>query len=258
MLTYDLSKTEAVNHAVVQTASDEPGAVVTGFDYKPSSPKSSVVATEVFVYDPDILEQALGVLHARHRSDDDNDTGLGDFGDVLIPYLMEHHTVVAHPLTGYWRDVGRPESFLRAHRDLINGKVDLFDDRDWPMLGYTTTRVAAQVRAGAELVDSLVSPGCDISGRVVRSVLGPGVTVEAGAQVIDSVLFEDVTVRRDAFVGTAIVDHLVEFGAGSRVGVETGTRLPEPDAISIVGRQSTIAPRVQLPAGSSLEPGTTA
>lgn len=258
MLTYDLSKTEAVHHAVVQTASDEPGAVVTGFDYKPSSPTSSLVATEVFVYDPAILEQALGVLHAQHSSGDDNDTGLGDFGDVLIPYLMEHHTVVAHPLTGYWRDVGRPESFLRAHRDLINGRVDLFDDRDWPMLGYTTTRVAAQVRDGAELVDSLVSPGCDIAGRVVRSVLGPGVTVEAGAQVVDSVLFEDVTVRRDAFVGTAIVDHLVEFGAGSRVGVETGTRLPDPDAISIVGRQSVIAPRVQLPAGSYLEPGTTA
>ena len=64
--------------------------------------------------------------------------------------------------------------------------------------------------------------------------------------------------RRDAFVGTAIVDHLVEFGAGSRVGVETGTRLPDPDAISIVGRQSVIAPRVKLPAGSYLEPGTTA
>lgn len=259
MLTYDLSKTEASNHAVVETASGEPGAPVTSFDYKPAIPKTSVVATEVFVYDPLILEEALGILHARHSvAEDDNDTGLGDFGDVLIPYLMEHHTVVAHPLKGYWRDVGRPESFLRAHRDLINGKVDLFDHPDWPMLGYTTTRMAAHVRPGAELVDSLVSPGADIAGKVVRSVLGPGVTVEAGAEVVDSVLFEDVTVRRDAFVGTAIVDHLVEFGAGSRIGVETGTRLPDPDTISIIGRQSVIAPRVELPGGSYLEPGTTA
>lgn len=259
MLTYDLTKAEAENHAVVTTASDEPGAAVTSFQYKPSRPDSSVVATEVFVYDPDILEDALGVLHGRlsHTADDD-DTGLGDFGDALIPYLLEHYTVVAHPLTGYWRDVGRPESFLPAHRELITGKLDIFDDRDWPILGYTTNRVAARIRSGAELVDSLVSPGCDIQGRVVRSVLGPGVAVEAGAEVVDSVLFEDVVVRRGAFVGTAIVDHLVEFGGGCRVGVETGTRLPEPDAISLIGRQSTIAPRAQLPAGSVLEPGTTA
>lgn len=259
MLTYDLSKTEARHHAVVETGSSEPGAMVTSFAYKPATPSGSVVATEVFVYDPRILAEALGDLHARHSGDDgDDDTGLGDFGELLIPYLVEHHTVVAHPLTGYWRDVGRPESYLRAHRDLLAGAVDLFDDPRWPMLGLTTTRMAGQVRAGAEIVDSLVSPGCDVSGRVVRSVLGPGVTVEAGACVVDSVLFDDVTVRRGAFVGTAIVDEHVEFGAGSRLGLESGARLPDPDAISLVGRESLVAPRVEIGPGARLEPGTTA
>lgn len=258
MLTYDLSKSEASNHAVVQTDSPRAGARVTAFDYKPSSPASSVVATEVFAYDPEILQEALGVLHTEHSGDDDADTGLGDFGEVLIPYLMKHHTVVAHPLTGYWRDVGRPESFLRAHRDLIAGKVDLFDDPTWPVLGLMTTRAAGAVRAGAHVEDSLVSPGCDVAGTVVRSVLGPGVRVEAGATVVDSVLFQDVRVGADAFVGTAIVDHHVEIGAGARLGVESGTRLPDPDAISLVGRESVIGAGVHLPPGSRLEPGTTA
>lgn len=258
MLTYDLSKTEARHHAVVETASSGPGAAVTSFSYKPATPGGSVVATEVFVYDPQVLAETLGELHARHSSDDgDDDTGLGDFGEVLIPYLVEHDTVVAHPLTGYWRDVGRPESYLRAHRDLIAGSVDLFDDPRRPVLGLTSTREAGRVRAGAEIVDSLVSPGCDIAGRVVRSVLGPGVRVEAGACVVDSVLFDDVTVRRGAFVGTAIVDQGVDVGAGARLGVETGTRLPDPDAIGLVGRDIVVASRVEIGPGARLEPGTT-
>jgi len=104
----------------------------------------------------------------------------------------------------------------------------------------------------------MISPGCEISGRVVRSVLGPGVVVEAGAEVVDSVLFEDVTVRKDAFVGTAIVDHRVEFAAGSRLGVETGRPLPTDDDISLVGRESVVGRGAQVEGGARLEPGTTA
>lgn len=260
IVTYDLSKKEAGNHATVIAESDEPGARVTEFDYKPSSPQTSTVATEVFVYDPDVLMRALGELHNEHSSEADvGDTGLGDFGETLVPWLVENEHVVAYPLKGYWRDIGRPDSFLRAHRDLLAGRVDVFDDPTRPVYGLTTNRKGAHVRAGGEVEDSLVSPGCEISGRVVRSVLGPGVRVEAGAEVVDSVLFEDVVVRKNAFVGTAIVDHRVEFAAGSRLGVETGSSsLPADDDISMVGRDSRVGGGVELPAGSRLEPGTTA
>lgn len=260
LLTYDLSKTEAVHHAVLDIAGDpaEPGAVVTGVEYKPSSPRSSIVATEVFVYDPDVLQRTLGILHADDESSEAGDTGLGDFGDKLLPYLIEHGRVVSHPLEGYWRDLGRPASYLRAHRDLVAGRMDVFDDRRWPIVGVNLTRPGAIVRESGQIVDGVVSPGCDVSGRVVRSVLGPGVVVEEGAEVVDSVVFEDVTIGRGAFVGTAIVDHLVTIEPGARVGVETGRRLPTEDDITLVGRESTVGGGADLPAGSRLEPGTTA
>lgn len=260
ILTYDLSKTEAVHHGVVEVedgATDTPGARVTGFANKPSRPSSSLVATEVFAYEPNSLMEALGLLHHDDDSTPEGDTGLGDFGDKLLPHLIEHGHVVAHPHRGYWRDLGRPDSYLRAHRDLVAGRVDVFDDPERPMLGGGETRPAALFRAGAQLSESLVSPGSDVAGTVIRSVLGPGVVVEEGATVVDSVLFEDVVCRRDSFVGTAIVDHRVEIGAGARLGVETGTHLPVADDISIVGQDSRIGAGVHLPAGTRCEPGTT-
>lgn len=260
VLSYDLSKTEAVNHAVLEIAGDPtvPGARITGMEYKPTKAKSSIVATEVFAYKPDVLAQVLEELHNDDDESEAGDTGLGDFGDKLLPYLIEHGTVVSHPHTGYWGDAGRPESFLRAHRELITGEVDVFDDPDWPLLGATTNRPAARIHSSADFVDSLVSPGCDIKGRVVRSVLGPGVIVEEGAEVVDSVLAEDVTVRSGAFVGTAIVDHRVEVGKGARIGVETGKRLPVEEDISLVGRDTVLDTRTVIDGGARLEPGTTA
>ncbi|MDO5626878.1 MAG: sugar phosphate nucleotidyltransferase [Mobilicoccus sp.] len=261
LLSYDLSKVEASHHAVLHTADGTgttPGSRVTGFDDKPSRAATSIVATEVFAYDTTVLLETLEELHRQQTPEDSTDTGLGDFGDTLIPHLVEHGTVVIHPHEGYWRDAGRPDSYLRAHRDLLAGRVDVFDHPDRPLLGAITNRAGAQVRAGAQIEDSILSPGCDVAGRVVRSVLGPGVRVEAGAEVVDSVVFEDVTIRRGAFVGTAIVDHRVEVERGARLGVETGERLPVDEEISLVGRDSVIGAGVEVGARARLEPGTTA
>ncbi len=259
VVTTDLTKTEAVHHATVTTTGDEPGAAVAGWAYKPSRPTTSVVASEVFVYDPEILLDTLAALHLENGPESEaGESGLGDFGEKLIPRLLEHELVVTHPMEGYWRDAGRPDSYLRLHRDLLADRVDLFGDPRWPVLGLTPPGPPAHVRAGARIEDSLVSPGSVVSGTVVRSVLGPGVHVAAGAEVVDSVLFARVQVAQDSFVGSAIVDDDVRIGRGARLGVESGTRLPLDADISLVGRDSRIATGIRLPGGSRLEPGTTA
>ena len=92
--------------------------VVTGFDYKPDEPGSTTVATEIFVYRPDVLVETLEALHRELAAgSDQGDSGLEDFGDHLLPRLVERHRVVAHPLPGYWRDLGQPHKYLAAHRD---------------------------------------------------------------------------------------------------------------------------------------------
>ena len=61
--------------------------------------------------------------------------------------------------------------------------------------------------------DSLFYSGCTIKGRVVRSLLFPGVTVEEGAVVKDSILFFDAVCRTG---GTGYEDHRRREGADRR------------------------------------------
>ena len=101
---------------------------------------------------------------------------------------------------GYWRDLGQPHYYLRAHRELLTDDLGILNDPDWPILTRHTQRGPARVLDGAEAVDSMLSSGCVVRGRVERSVLGPGVRVERGARVTDAVLFADVVVEADAEV----------------------------------------------------------
>lgn len=265
LVTAEVGVQEAAHNMVVHAGAD--GRVRQVRD-KPGSTSVGTVATEIFLYDPTVLLAELERLHRELSGASGNghpsaegagdDTGLGDFGSLLVPALVERGTVWSEPITGYWKDVGRPQAYLQAHRDLLAGRVDVFDQPTRPVLGPTPVAPPARVRAGAEVEDSMVGPGSDVRGRVVRSVLGPGVRVEAGAVVEDSVLLGDVRVEAGARVHTAVVDRGSVVGRDASVGsAPAGTRLTD-EAITLVGRDCRIARGVTVEAGARLEPGTTA
>ncbi len=247
---------DPADHAVVEV--NRLGRV-TSFAYKPEKPASSTVAAEMFLYEPDVLVEVLELLHREQSDEPDEgddgvgDSGLGDFGDLLIPHLMERGKVYAHLLDTYWRDLGQPHHYLNSHLELVRRATDLFQP-DWPLRTQQPQREPAYVATGARIEDSLLSPGCVVAGTVTRSVLGPGVVVEEGAEVVESVILNDTVVRRGARVTRAIVDTRCELLSGAVVG-STEVALDDPDAIPVVGRDSTVS--VELPAGSRLAPGTT-
>ena len=74
-----------------------------------------MVANEIFVYRTESLLEALFELRRelspeRTNADEGEraDSGLGDFGEHLLPRLISGGTVSTEPLQGYWRDLGRP------------------------------------------------------------------------------------------------------------------------------------------------------
>jgi glucose-1-phosphate adenylyltransferase len=186
----------------------------------------------------------------------DGDSGIGDFGEHLLPRLVDRGKVVAVPLTGYWRDVGQPGLYLQSHRDLLAGRVDVFDHPGRPVISHWPDRPAARVRAAGECRDSLLSPGADVSGTVVGSVLGPGVVVEKGAEVHDSVVMEDCVIRAGAVVRTTVLDERCVVGERALVGGEPAGRLARDEDVVLVGRDSRIG--ADVAAGARLEPGSDA
>jgi glucose-1-phosphate adenylyltransferase len=257
VLTSEVTKKDASDNVVVLAGRD---GTVTGIEHKPSRPSSGTVATEIFLYDTGALIQTLHDLRHELAGEQDpedaadGDSGIGDFGEHLLPRLVEGGKVVAVPLTGYWKDVGQPGLYLQSHRDLLLGKVDVFDHPSRPVISHWPDRPAARVRATGECHDSLLSPGADVSGLVVGSVLGPGVVVEKGAEVHDSVVMQDCVIRAGAVVRTTVLDERCEVAARSRIGAEPSRRLAHDDDVVLVGRDSSVAGRVD--AGARLEPGS--
>jgi glucose-1-phosphate adenylyltransferase len=254
LVTAETSRSEAKHNVVVRA--DRQGRVQ-GVDVKPDRPATTTVATEICVYRAQALLDALDGLRrelAGHAEGEDS--GLGDFGEHLLPWLVERGTVRVHPIGGYWRDVGRPEAYLAAHRDLIAGRVDALTDLSRPVMTRSADRAPGVIRSGAEVSDSVVGVGCDVRGVVVGSVLGPGVVVQAGAVVEDSVVFGDVVVEAGAEVRTCIIDEAVVIGRGARVGRAAPSTRPRDKDITLVGRDSRVSRTATVPAGARLEPGT--
>jgi len=201
---------DASRYGVVEADGDR----VTGFSYKPEQPASSTVATEVFLYDTSTLLDALEAL-VEERGEED----LGDFGEHLLPRLVDTGAARTFALSGYWRDLGTIGAYWQGHADLLgpDPALDLHDP-DWPILGRLQYRPASRLLSGASVDDALVGLGNVIEGAVIRSVVGSGTRIEPGATVVDSVVMDDVTIRADAVVTRAIVADGVEVGRGATVG----------------------------------------
>jgi glucose-1-phosphate adenylyltransferase len=224
---------------------------VTGFEYKPGKPKGDLVTTEVFAYDArkllDTLER-LAKDGGEGKEGKDGEAPLKDFGDRLLPRLVEEGRVFDFRHEGYWKDVGTVDSYWQAHMDLLEPEPALAPDAaDWPILTTGAQRLPARIEAEARIAGSLIAPGCRVAGRVERSVLSPGVVVERGAEVRDSILLHDAVVRAGARVERAILDAGVEVGEGVRIG-EAGRDL------ALVGQRIRIPARDRVPPGARVEP----
>lgn len=244
MVTTRVPREQASRLGNVRTDDD---ARVVDFAYKPEEPTSDVVTTEVFLYEASVLLDAL----ARLAGENNQNEGLQDFGDELVPHLVERGGVFAYPLEGYWKDVGTIESYWQAHMDLLRPRppIDL-DDPSWPILTFGPQRPPATIAATARVEGALVSAACSVRGEAIRSVLGPGVVIEEGAVVHDSVLMRDALVEAGASVDCAILDAEVTVGKGARVGAERA------HAESASEEEIAVAAKcVAIPAGAEIRPG---
>lgn len=281
ILTSEVPVSEARHKAVVSTTGRAERLVggtvvahrVSGIDDKPARPRSRVVATEIFIHTRDVLLEVLGELHSglAGRAGNGGDAvgdggdagetedagGLGDFAEHLLPALISRGRTHAVPLPGYWKDVGRPSAYLQSHRDLVRGRAPVLDDASWPILTNAPRPRPALIREGAVVTDSLIASGCDVRGDVVRSVLGPGVRVGAGARIVDSVIFADTEVEAGARIESAVIDTDVRIGRDATVGLLVAGRLAD-SGVTLVGRDSRIAAGTRIERGARLEPGTRA
>jgi glucose-1-phosphate adenylyltransferase len=214
-----------------------------GFQEKPKEPRSDLVNLGIYVFTTEVLIDAL----VRDRSVPDSEH---DFGKNVIPSLIGKSRVLAYPFDGYWRDVGTVHAFWEANMDLLRQLPEM-DLNRWQVATNWEeeigTRSPARVLSGGEAQRVLMAPGTVIAGRAARSVLSPGVLIESGAVVEDSVVMHDTRVRSGAVVRHCVIDKDVEIGPGAVVGSHEPGAPPNQDfpthlytGITLVGKAASI------------------
>jgi glucose-1-phosphate adenylyltransferase len=205
---------------------------VIGFLEKPEHPPAmagmphlALASMGIYVFNMDVLTSALEqdavIEDSRH-----------DFGKNIIPALIGRGKVFSYPFydenkkaAKYWRDIGTLDAYYEANMDLcqVNPEFNMYDP-EWPLRTYQPQAppakfVFAEDGRKGEALDSLISPGCIVSGsRIAGSILCPNVRVHSFCSIEQSILMPGVRVGRHARIRRAIIDRDVLIPRGAWIG----------------------------------------
>jgi glucose-1-phosphate adenylyltransferase len=205
---------------------------VTGFVEKPRDPPPVPGSTDIalasmgiYIFDTEVLLRALEADAAQPTSH--------DFGKDIIPALLKEVPTFAYRFydenkksSKYWRDIGTLDAYYEANMDLchVDPEFNLYDP-EWPMRTYQPQAPPAKFvfaergRRCGESLDSIISPGCIVSGSIVNgSVLCPNVRVHSYGTIEHSILMPGVRVGRHARIRRAIIDRDVLIPRGAVIG----------------------------------------
>ena len=200
----DVPKEEASRFGILNTNPDDS---IYEFDEKPKVPKSTLASMGIYIFTWEKLRQYL-------IADEQNPASHNDFGKDVLPAMLEAgEPMFAYRFDGYWKDVGTIESLWEANLDLLNPKVPLdLSDPKWKIYSRNPGMPPQYLAPTATVQNSLITEGCDISGQVECSVIFAGVTIEEGAEIVNSILMPGTVVRRGAKVQYAILAENVGRG----------------------------------------------
>lgn len=173
---------------------------ITEFEEKPSNPKNNLASMGIYIFNWKVLKE---YLEMDHRNADSNH----DFGKDIIPLLLEERKkLIAYPFKGYWKDVGTVQSLWEANMDLLDEDCELkLFDHSWRIYSVNPNQPPQYLAPEASICDALINEGCIIEGKVEKSVLFQGVTIEEGASVRHSVIMPDAIVGKGCVIEKAII-----------------------------------------------------
>jgi glucose-1-phosphate adenylyltransferase len=254
-----VARANASEFGVIEPTAD--GSRINAFLEKPEdppaiagSPDEAFVSMGNYLLTSEVLVEAL-------RSDAVDEQSKHDMGGDIVPQLVKEGGANVYDFSendvpgstdrdrGYWRDVGTIGAYHDAHLDLVSiDPVFNLYNRQWPIYSHMPALPGAKFVEGGQAHESIVSPGCVISGAVVdHSVLSPSVIIRSGATVEASVITSDVEIGRGATVRRAIIDKGVVVPDGAEIGVDHEHDLARgftvsSDGITVVGKGADVPP----------------
>ncbi|HHT7753153.1 TPA: glucose-1-phosphate adenylyltransferase [Streptococcus suis] len=182
------------------------------FEEKPENPKSNLASMGIYIFTWKTLKKYL-------QEDDKLDTSSHDFGHDIIPkYLEDGRTLIAHPFSGYWKDVGTVNSLWESNMDLIDHAGDLdLSDRSWRIYSEDKGSPAQVIGATATVKSAYIDKGAIIDGTVEHSVISTDVQVNQNAVVKNSVVLPGAIIGEGVELDYVIVAENIKIADGVKL-----------------------------------------
>ena len=195
---------------------------------------SDTINTGIYVLEPEIFDFIPG-----DRPSDFS-------GEVFPEVLAQGRPIYGCVAEGYWEDVGTTEAYLRAHQDILDGKVQVdiggFEIRPGVWLGKGSTIDPAATVEGP----AVIAENCTIGAGAVLgeySTLGSNVRVADGAEVRRSVVHDNAYFGPGCRVAGAVIGRSCDLRRGASC---------EPG--SVLGEGCLIGAQAQVRAGVKVYP----
>ena len=197
------------------------------FEEKPAQPKSTKASMGIYIFD---WQRLRNMLVTAEKSNVD----MSDFGKNVIPnYLESGESVYAYEFNGYWKDVGTIESLWEANMEYISPENALDSrNRQWKIYSRNLISPPNFLGANAHVEDSLVVDGCFVDGTVKHSILSTGAQVREGAEVVDSVIMSGAIVGQGAKIKRAII--------GEGAVISDGVEIDGTEEVQVVGYDEVV------------------
>ena len=235
----NVSLEEASRFGIMNTNEDNS---VYEFAEKPQHPKSTNASMGIYIFNWAKLRQYL-------LEDEEDKMSQNDFGKNIIPKMLaDGQKLFAYNFSGYWKDVGTISSLWEANMDVLNPSSGInLDDSAWKIYARNTAEPPHFVGRNAVIRNSLVTEGCEINGKVERSVISTGVEICEGATVKDSTIMPGAKICKGAVVKYAIVGNNAVVGENAVVGDTQEGMVDGQWQITVVGPNATVEANQVVP-----------
>ena len=194
----DVPLAEASRFGILNT---NPDNSIYEFEEKPKHPKSTNASMGIYVFNWDVLREAL-------IADEEDEKSSNDFGKNIIPNLLgAGHKMMAYNFDGYWKDVGTIDSLWEANMELLgkNPEFNIRGDERSKIYARNSALPSSYIDENAKTVNCFIAEGSEVYGTVRHSIISVGCTVGEGARVEDSVVMPGVVIEPGAIVRHAIL-----------------------------------------------------
>jgi len=237
----DVPLEEASRFGIMNTNAD---GKIFEFEEKPKLPKSTKASMGIYIFTWEKLKKYLIMDEEDHNSQN-------DFGKNIIPSMLQTgERMYAYDFSGYWKDVGTISSLWEANMDLLDPQSDInLASKDWKIYARNAAEPPHYIGNQAVIDNAIISEGGNIDGRIEKSVIFTGVTVDWGAVVRNSIVMPDAHIESGAIIDHAIIGWGARIGKNVIVGEHQDKPVKREWQIAVVGPHAALNAPFKVKAG---------